>query len=160
MPRPGIENCCIHVTHRCHGRRFLLYVDMNMVRVGVVRHPRDWRFGGCNELSGSRKRYRVIDRSTLLRCLAFPDDAAFYEWHDRAITALCREAVLPTEPYWSTAFAVGERAWIGQLTQNDPAVEQLVRPAEEASMPEEDSGTWFLKASRSLAARLRRRLIR
>lgn len=29
FPRPAIENCCIHVTHRCHGRRFLLNTDID-----------------------------------------------------------------------------------------------------------------------------------
>ncbi|MDT8390626.1 MAG: transposase [Lentisphaeria bacterium] len=29
MPRPQIENCCVHVTHRCHRRQFLLDTDID-----------------------------------------------------------------------------------------------------------------------------------
>ena len=29
LPRPRIENCCIHVTHRCHKREYLLGYDLD-----------------------------------------------------------------------------------------------------------------------------------
>jgi len=34
----------------------LLYVELNMVRCGVARHPRDWPWGGYHEIMGSRQR--------------------------------------------------------------------------------------------------------
>ncbi len=37
--------------------RCVVYVDLNMVRAGAVSHPRDWRWCGYHELSGSRRRY-------------------------------------------------------------------------------------------------------
>jgi hypothetical protein len=35
-----------------HLSRCLFYIDMNMVRAGVVTHPFEWAFGGAAELGG------------------------------------------------------------------------------------------------------------
>ena len=32
MPRPRIQDCCIHVTHRCHGRAFLFEHELDRTR--------------------------------------------------------------------------------------------------------------------------------
>ncbi len=40
-----------------HLSRCLFYIDMNMVRAGVVDHPRKWKWSGHHELTGLRKRY-------------------------------------------------------------------------------------------------------
>ncbi|MCK5805911.1 MAG: transposase [Lentisphaeria bacterium] len=29
LPRSRIRNCCVHITHRCHERRFLLGTDID-----------------------------------------------------------------------------------------------------------------------------------
>lgn len=39
--------------------RCMRYIEMNMVRAGVVRHPSEWAWCGYNEVVGSRKRYKV-----------------------------------------------------------------------------------------------------
>ncbi len=45
LPRPRINNCCIHVTHRCHKREFLLGYDLdrrlyrNRLSQAVKRFP-------------------------------------------------------------------------------------------------------------------------
>ena len=39
----------------------LVYMDMNMVRVGVVNHPSEWTFTGYNEIQAPRERYGLID---------------------------------------------------------------------------------------------------
>ena len=45
MPRAhglGIEGGVFHLTHRCH-------IKLNMVRCGVVAHPKDWEWVGYHE---------------------------------------------------------------------------------------------------------------
>jgi len=39
----------------------LCYIELNMVRCGVVEHPRDWAWVGYHEIMGSRRRYRLVD---------------------------------------------------------------------------------------------------
>ena len=39
----------------------LVYIDLNMVRAGVVRHPSEWLFLGYNEIQAPRSRYGLIN---------------------------------------------------------------------------------------------------
>ncbi len=40
-----------------HLVRCLLYIDLNMTRAGVVKHPRDWEHCGYHELAKAKQRY-------------------------------------------------------------------------------------------------------
>ena len=113
-----------------HLRRCLFYLDMNMVRAGVVAHPRDWRFGGYQEPCGARQRYRIIDQDHLLKCLAMQDQAAFRQWHEATLEELCGWANWPREPHWGYAFAVGGRHWVEQLTNATPSAQEHIRTLE------------------------------
>jgi len=48
-----------------HLIRCLVYIDLNMVRAGVVRHPGDWRQSGYSEIQNPPKRYAIIDTQKL-----------------------------------------------------------------------------------------------
>ncbi len=43
-----------------HLLRCLLYVDLNMVRNGMVSHPSEWPFSCYNEIQKSRKKCMLI----------------------------------------------------------------------------------------------------
>jgi len=43
----------------------LVYVDLNMVRAAVVRHPVEWSAGGYREIQSAPERYRIVDRAEL-----------------------------------------------------------------------------------------------
>jgi len=45
-----------------HLIRCLTYIDLNMVRAGVVRHPDQWVYGGYHEIQNPKQRYSLIDR--------------------------------------------------------------------------------------------------
>src|SRR5690606_31165774 len=57
----------------------LTYVDLNMVRAGVVSHPRDWPHSGFHEILRPRQRYRIIDREALCEVLEVDHIAALPE---------------------------------------------------------------------------------
>lgn len=48
-----------------HLRQCIVYIDMNMVRAGVVSHPSEWEFCGYNEIQEPRQRYSLIDHNRL-----------------------------------------------------------------------------------------------
>ena len=48
-----------------HLQRCLLYVDLNMVRAGAVKHPEGWAHGGYHEIQGNRRRNTVVDLNAL-----------------------------------------------------------------------------------------------
>jgi putative transposase len=43
----------------------MAYVDLNMVRAGVVSHPSEWPFCGYNEIQSPRQRYSLINDESL-----------------------------------------------------------------------------------------------
>jgi len=45
-----------------HLLRCLVYIDLNMVRAGVVKHPAEWPFSGYDEIQNQR-RYSFITRN-------------------------------------------------------------------------------------------------
>lgn len=52
----------------------MAYIDLNMVRAGVVRHPRDWEAAGYHEIQRARETYRIVDRVALAGLLAVAAD--------------------------------------------------------------------------------------
>ena len=56
-----------------HLAQCMLYVDMNMVRAGVVKSPEEWPFCGHNEIQDPRERYRIIDYQKLMELLQVND---------------------------------------------------------------------------------------
>jgi len=49
-----------------HLLRCIAYIDLNMVRNGVVTHPSLWEHGGYNEIQDPRERYSILDRDKLV----------------------------------------------------------------------------------------------
>ena len=47
----------------------LIYVDLNMIRAGVVSHPSEWPFCGYNEIQNPRQRHSIIDHESLMDLL-------------------------------------------------------------------------------------------
>jgi REP element-mobilizing transposase RayT len=47
------------VEHSAHLFRCLVYIDLNMVRAGVVTHPSEWPFSGHGGIQEPRQRYCV-----------------------------------------------------------------------------------------------------
>jgi len=140
-----------------HLSRCLFYLDMNMVRAGVVGHPFEWPFGGAVELGGQRRRCRVIDQARLLACLGMPGRAeAFQAWYRATLAELCRTPAQPPEPYWAKAFAVGDRAWLSGLGGAREDLSAYVQPAGPDSGPA--AGTCVLQPPQSVLRRLWHRL--
>lgn len=49
-----------------HLARCLVYIGLNMVRAGVVRHPDQWGVKGYHEIQAPPVRYRVVDREAFV----------------------------------------------------------------------------------------------
>ena len=52
-----------------HLIRCLTYIDLNMVRAGVVAHPSEWSWSGYNEIQTPKERYTLINRTKLMALL-------------------------------------------------------------------------------------------
>lgn len=88
-----------------------LDMDFVMARSGDPDwfHPLLWKHSGHHDLTGVRKRYRVVDLDTVERCFAPLDVKTFQQWY---IDAVCRKydsGEYGAEPWWEEALAVGSR---------------------------------------------------
>jgi len=74
-----------------HLIKCLVYMDLNMVRAGVVSHPAEWPFSGYNEIQAPRERYAFIDYEGLKRVLNFKamDELAdaYRGWVEESLSA-------------------------------------------------------------------------
>jgi len=92
----------------------LTYIDLNMVRTGVVTHPGDWPHCGYWEIRNHSGRFAIIDRKTLLACLQIADEESLRTKLDAAVDdAIARG--LAREPKWSEAVAVGNPAFLAEM---------------------------------------------
>ena len=91
-----------------HLFRCLVYLDLNMVRAGVVGHPVDWEHGGYLEIQNPPERYRIIDHDVLCELSgvhSFEDyQVSHREWVSDALKS---NNLLNREASFSEALAVG-----------------------------------------------------
>ncbi len=100
-----------------HLVRCMIYIDMNMVRAGVVDHPQHWKHGGYHEILSQRDRYRIISRDALLTSLGMADPAQLQREYSRWIAEAL--ALKPNracrETRWTEALAVGSEDFTREI---------------------------------------------
>lgn len=98
-----------------HLIRCLSYIDLNMVRAGVVQHPREWRDSGYHEIQEPPARKRIIDRERLAQLVEIGSTerlrTAHQRWLNEALQRPCRDSV------WTESVAVGDGAFVETLKQ-------------------------------------------
>lgn len=101
-----------------HLRRCLVYVDLNMVRAGVVRHPSEWALGGYHEIQGARRRNWLLALDTLAEVAGAdsPEELAraHREWVEEALTAEAHQR----DDAWTKSLAVGSEAFALKVQGN------------------------------------------
>jgi putative transposase len=99
-----------------HLARCLVYIDLNMVRAGVVGHPRDWEVSGYREIQSPPLRYRVIDRVALAEVLGVSRPEALSRLH-RGWVDVALQSPAGREDIWTRSLAVGSEAFVRQVQQ-------------------------------------------
>lgn len=103
-----------------HLVRCLVYIDFNMVRAGVVRHPVKWPDGGYAELQSERQRYGVTDYEALQELLDMGDREELKlsrrKWAEDYLEGLQGDP--GRESCWTESLAVGPVEFV-QRVQND-----------------------------------------
>ena len=100
-----------------HLSQCLTYIDINMVRAGVVKHPKEWSCSGYHEIQTPPDRYRIIDLGRLSRKLGFQSVFDFQKQHHEWIEQALIENALEREAKWSQSIAVGDEPFIEQITE-------------------------------------------
>ena len=113
-----------------HLHRCLVYIDLNMVRAGVVDHPVKWEHCGYHEIQQPPKRYAVIDLPGLVALCGVSKLADFQQAHCQWIEAALHGDLAVRDARWSEAVAVGSLAFVEKI-KGELGVKALHREVEQ-----------------------------
>jgi len=95
----------------------MVYISLNMVRAGVVKHPVDWRESGCYEIEFPKKRYAIINYNSLLKTLNIESMAKLQENQKEWIKEAMVRNNNKRESKWTEAIAVGSQSFLEKFKQ-------------------------------------------
>ncbi len=90
-----------------HLIRCLVYMDLNMVRAGVVKHPSEWTTSGYHEIQNPPKRYSRIDVEALMDLCGMKDHGQFKREHRQWVEEALKIQKGQRESAWTESIAVG-----------------------------------------------------
>ena len=100
-----------------HFLRCLIYIDLNMVRTGVVQHPSAWQHGGYNEIRNPPQRYALINREKLIACCGLGTEEQLRKCHWQWIEESIHSSSNGRQPEWTEAIAVGSEEFVQGILQ-------------------------------------------
>jgi putative transposase len=118
--------------------RCLVYIELNMVRCGVVAHPREWPWVGYHEILGSRCRYRLIDLERLCWRLRAGSLEEVRKNLERSLAETVAVDRVKREACWTESLAVGSSSFVQRI-------EPLILSRRETEIVEAAENVWVLK---------------
>jgi len=95
-----------------HLARCLVYIDTNMVRAGVVRHPSKWSFSGYNEIQEPRNKNVLIDCERLQGLLGAGSYDQLRRSHKGWVEEHLADGAKDRQDQWTGSVAVGSKSFI------------------------------------------------
>ena len=95
-----------------HLMQCMIYLDLNMVRAGVVKHPSEWAFSGYNEIQVPRRRYKLIDNEGIMGLFGFKVMSDFAEAYRGWIEESINQEMQVREGKWTESIAVGSEPFV------------------------------------------------
>jgi hypothetical protein len=96
----------------------MIYIDLNMVRAGVVGHPSEWYFCGYNEIQSPPQRYSIIDRNRLMELVVTNVGDELSETYKGWVDEILMSGETARESKWTASVAVGNKKFIGKVREN------------------------------------------
>ena len=85
----------------------MVYIDLNMVRAGIVKHPEDWQCGGYNCIMKPPQRYRLTDYKKLMELTEIMEFDPFPNTYSKWVDSVTMKRNFSRQPQWTESFAVG-----------------------------------------------------
>jgi putative transposase len=98
-----------------HFRQCLVYIDLNAVRAGIVRHPADWPFCGFQEIAGLRARKCLIDKRLLMELLGMESERRMADRYQGWIQEALASGDMSRQPAWTESVAVGREDFVKRI---------------------------------------------
>ena len=93
----------------------LVYIDLNMLRAGVVDHPAKWQVSGYREIQSPPQRYQIIDRHTLRSLTNISSEQALRFAHKSWVDSRIHERRSEREGVWTESVAIGSEAYVERV---------------------------------------------
>lgn len=101
-----------------HLLQCITYIDLNMVRAGVVSHPSQWRESGFAEIQRAPARYRIIDTDALCRLTNCSTPGALRARLANRVSAALGSREMERQAAWTESLAVGNEPFLQSLRQS------------------------------------------
>jgi REP-associated tyrosine transposase len=118
--------------------RCLVYIELNMVRCGVVKHPRDWEWVGYQEIMGGRSRYRLLDLERLCWRLRTEDMEELRKNLEFCLAERIAKDEMEREPRWTESLAVGSSSFVERI-------QPMILTRRQTRIEEAEEDMWVLK---------------
>jgi putative transposase len=128
-----------------HLLRCMHYVDLNMVRAGVVNHPAKWSFCGFAEMTTSMTSSPIINKPNLLASAGIDSWGEFIALYHKGVESALTGKGLTRDDRWTRSIAVGDRSFVEGIKEQ-LAHRAKFRETENESMGD-DADTWILRES-------------
>lgn len=92
-----------------HLIRCLAYIDLNMVRAGIVAYPDQWNECGYHEIHNERTSDGIINRNRLAALLECPDFENLKTVHTQIVEETIQKKELLRDTRWTECLAVGSQ---------------------------------------------------
>ena len=93
----------------------LVYIDLNMVRTGVVEHPSKWPFCGYNEIQEPKRKNILIDYEKLRELLGFESYDSVISHHKNWVEDYLGNGKNARDDKWTKSIAVGNRSFVERV---------------------------------------------
>ena len=108
---------CTMIEPGQHLSKCMVYIELNMVRAGVVGHPEQWPWCSYQEWMGRRRRYVLTNQQACLGIFGNPDLKTFQENYRRLIDETISQDKCRREPAWTESIAVGSKEFVGAIEE-------------------------------------------
>jgi putative transposase len=98
-----------------HLMRCLVYIDLNMVRAGVVNHPSQWSFGGYNEIQVPHRKNVLIAYEKLVALAGYQTYDSFRESHKKSVNQFLAQGNNVRDNQWTRSIAVGGEQFVEKI---------------------------------------------
>ncbi len=100
-----------------HLLRCIVYIDLNMVRAGVVNHPSEWPFSGYHEIQSPRQADGIINYTKLAEKSGFQSYESFKSAHKDWVNEALAKGTNTRKSKWSESIAVGSETFTLQIKE-------------------------------------------
>ena len=97
-----------------HLAQCMVYINLNMVRAGVVNHPAEYSLSGFHEIQNPPVRYKIIDYETLANLFNINDEARFRQEHACWVEEGLQKGST-RNGNWSESIALGSEQFIEKI---------------------------------------------